>query len=173
MKIVKKRFAGRSFNAVQVIPLMWRLKRFAIFAVPAVVLFCFYPKMYSATRGPEGNSLYYILMLAAVLLFLYALSRASQRVFVYVDPQDKKFVVEKVGLILSRERINTTISDIAGVNAETRVVYDKTEKSGDTVRKTRTVVEIKYSKGVLKLWTYARAATAQKAARLIEQLLKS
>ncbi len=26
MKIEKKRFAGRSFNAVQVIPLMWRLK---------------------------------------------------------------------------------------------------------------------------------------------------
>jgi hypothetical protein len=173
MRIEKKRFAGRTFNAVQVVPFMWRLKRFLIFAIPAVVMFYWYKDMYNAARAEDGSSFYYILMLVPVLLLLYAISRAAQRVVVYVDPQDKKFVVVKAGLILSKERINTALSDITGVNTETRVVYDKAGESGDTVRKTKTVIEIKYSKGTLKLWTYRKAATAQKAARLIEQLLKS
>lgn len=173
MRMEKKRFAGRTFNAVQVIPMIWRLKWFAVFAVPAAVGFYFYPALWENARGPEGQSLYYIVMIIPVLLALFALSRAAQRMVVYVDPQDKKFVVVKAGLVTSRERINTALSDITKVNAETRVVYDKAGDSGDSVRKTKTVVEIKYGKGVLKLWSYKKAATAQKAVRLIEQLLKS
>jgi hypothetical protein len=173
MRIVKRRFAGRSFNAVQVIPLMWRLKRFLMFAIPAVVLFYFYPAMYNASRGPEGNSLYYVLMLVPVLLFLYALSRVSQRVIVYVDPEDSKFCVVASGLVTSKEKLNVAISDIKSVKTETKVTYDKSSESGDTVKKTKTVLFVNSNKGVTKLWTYSKAPGAQKAARLVEELLKT
>lgn len=172
MRITKKRFAGRTFNAVQIIPVLWRLKWLAIFAVPAVVLFYFYPDMYAATKGEDGSSLYYIVMLIPVLLALAALSRGAQRVVVYVDPEDKNFVVISAGLLISNEKLNTPISKVTGVNTETKVVYDKSEQSGDTVRKTRTSLVVNTGKGTRKLWTYSRAAGAQKAARLVEQLLK-
>ena len=61
MKITEKRFAGRNFNAVQVVPLLWRLKWFAVFAVPAVVLFYFWGDMYNAAKAEDGSSSYYIL----------------------------------------------------------------------------------------------------------------
>jgi hypothetical protein len=169
MKIVNKRFAGRSFKAVQIVPVFTRLKQFLIFAVPAAVIFYFYPRMYEKA---EEHALFYLLMLVPVLLVLFALSRAAQRVIVYVDPEDKKFVVVKSGLLTNKEKINTPASDIVGVNTETKVVHEKKEDSGDMVRKTKTALVVKSKKGDKKLQTYRKAAAAQKAARLIEELLK-
>ena len=124
-------------------------------------------------RGEQGSSFYYIIMLVPVLLMLLALSRGAQRVVVYVDPENRKFTVVRAGLIFSKERISTAVSNVTGVSTETKVVYDKAEESGDTVRRTKTALIVKTDKGVKKLWSYSKAANAQKADRLVEQLLKT
>jgi hypothetical protein len=169
MRIRKKRFAGKTFNSVQVVPVWTRLRQFIIFAVPAAVFFYFYPRMYEAAAE---HAAYYLLMLVPVLLVLFAMSRAAQRVVVYIDPEDRKFVVVKSGLITSREKLNVPASDVKGVSAETKVVKEKSTPSGDAVRKTKTTLSVKSSKGEKKLQTYRKAAQAQKAARLIEDLIK-
>ncbi len=173
MKIVNKRFAGKDFKAVQVVPLVWRVKWFLIFAIPAVVIFYFYPKMWEAARGPKGQSYYYLLMIVPLLLLLYAISRAALRVVVYTDPKDKKFVVVRAGLFLSKEKLNIGASDITGVVTETIVTSDRSDEPHKTKRKTKTLLVVKSNKGNLRLWKYSKAARAQQAARLIEQLLKS
>ena len=170
MRIEKKRFAGRSFNSVQILPMLSRLKQFIIFAVPAAVFFYFYPSMYE--KATE-HATWYLVMIVPVLLALFAISRAAQRIIVYVDPEDKNFVVVKSGLITSKEKVNTPTSDVKGVTTETKVVHEKSKESGDMVRKTRTALVLQTGKGSKKLHTYHKAATAQKAARLIEELLKS
>lgn len=171
MRIVDKRFAGRDFRAVQVVPLLWRVKWLAIFLVPAMVMFYFWPDMWEAAK--EGSSFYYLLMIVPVLLALGAVSFAVRRVVVYGDPEEKTIVVVSAGLVLSREKLNIPIGEVTGVSTETKVVAEKGDESGKSVRKTKTVLAVKSSKGTLKLWTYSRAAHAQKAARLIEELLKS
>lgn len=171
MRIMDKRFAGKDFRAVQIIPLMWRVKFFLIFVVPALVLFYFWPGMWEAAR--EGSSFYYLLMIVPVALTLGAVSFAVRRVVVYADPQDKTVTVVSAGLVLSREKLNIPISEVTGVSAETKVIARKGDESGESVRKTKTVLVVTSGKGALKLWTYSKAAHAQKAARLIEELLKS
>jgi len=171
MHIVSKRFAGKSFNAVQVVPALWRLKNLAVFALFLIVILWLFPRMYE--KASEGQPIFYILMIPFLLLAFFFLSRASTRVVVYVDPRDKQFVVVKSGLVLSREKINTGVKEIKRVSAETSIVYDKDEGSGGSAGKTKTALVLDAGKGGKKLWTYSRAENARKAARLVEELLKS
>jgi hypothetical protein len=170
MRIKKKRFAGRSFRAVQILPVLSRLKQFVIFAVPSGLIFYFYVYKYVET---EKQAVWYLMTLVSILLLLFAVSRIAQRLIVYVDPEDKNFVVVKSGLVRNRERVNTPTSEIKGVTTETKVVHEKSKESGDLVRRTRTALVVQTGKGARKLHTYHKAATAQKAARLIEELLRS
>lgn len=169
MRIANRRFAGKNYNTVQIVPASWRLKRLGIFALLLLIMIWLYPAMYN--KGFEGQPLYYILMSAIFILSLVFLSRASLRVYVYIDPQDRQFAVTSAGLLLSREKLDIPASEVTGVIAETGFVRYKTGEAGETTRKTRTMLALNTSRGQIRLWTYSKPANAQKAATLVEQLL--
>ena len=170
MRITNKRFAGRDFKAVQIVPIGWRLKYIAVLIVFATLIIWLYPKMYR--KAIEGETAYYLLMIPFLLVLIFFLSRVALRIVVYTDPKDRQFVVVKAGLFMSKETLNTGTSNIKNVATETKMVREENEDSGKMEVKSKTSLVVETEKGKTILWTYASAAVAQKAARLIEELLK-